>query len=84
MNAITRPELIEAFRMKTLLVGLRLEIKGMARKGKSCYAIIKDEYQLTGTRQQVYDKFAAMHDEAKTKIGAMQWLAPITSYFAQS
>ena len=48
---------IAVARMLTLRKGLQLEIKGMRHSGRSCYSIIKKEFDLTGTRAQVLEKF---------------------------
>jgi hypothetical protein len=51
---LTNPKQIHAFRMATLVSGLKLEIRGMSiSRGRSCYAILKDELALTGTRPVV-------------------------------
>ena len=51
------PDQIAVARMLTLRKGLQLEIKGMRHSGRSCYSIIKKEFDLTGTRAQVLEKF---------------------------
>ena len=52
------PTQIEAFRFKTLLRGLKLELAGMKMsRGRSCYSIIKEEFNLKGSKQKVYDQF---------------------------
>jgi hypothetical protein len=43
---------IDAYRLLTLRQMLKLEIKGLKRRGRSAYAILKD-MGYTGTRQQV-------------------------------
>ena len=50
------PQKIEAFRLRSLRQGLKLEMKGMrlTAKGKTCYAILKG-MGYKGTRQQVFD-----------------------------
>ena len=49
---------IQIYRMKTLLRALALEIKGMKiSKGKSVYSIIKNEFNLKGSKQKVFDQF---------------------------
>lgn len=51
---LTTPKQIHAFRIATLISGLKLEIRGMSiSRGRSCYAILKDEMALTGTRTAV-------------------------------
>ena len=54
------PEQIEMFRYKTLLKGLRFETLGM--KG-DCYAIIKQEFGLKGSKQKVFDQFKLMLEQ---------------------
>jgi hypothetical protein len=48
---------IKTARLLTLRKGLQLEIKGLRHSGRSCYSIIKKEFNLTGTRAQVLEKF---------------------------
>jgi hypothetical protein len=50
------PQKIEAFRLRSLRQGLKLEMKGMrlTAKGKTCYAILKG-MGYKGTKQQVFD-----------------------------
>jgi hypothetical protein len=55
---LTEPTQIEAFRYKTLLRGLRLELNGLKMsRGRSCYSIVKGEFNLKGSKQKVYDQF---------------------------
>jgi len=54
---INNPKGIELFRLLTLRKGLYLEIKGMKKRGKSSYQIIKDEFELKGNKINVYNKF---------------------------
>lgn len=53
---LTTPQQIEAFRLRSLRQGLKLEMKGMrlTSKGKTCYAILKG-MGYKGTKQQVFD-----------------------------
>lgn len=59
MIILETPEQIHAYRMKTLLIGLRAEVKGMrlTSKGSTCYAQIKKEFGLKGSKQKVLDQF---------------------------
>lgn len=57
---LDQPEQIAAFRLLTLRSGLKLEILGMRRHGTSCYAIIKREFGLRGSKKSVLDQFTAM------------------------
>ena len=53
---LTTPDQIEAFRLRSLRQGLKLEMRGMrlTSKGKTCYAILKG-MGYKGTKQQVFD-----------------------------
>ena len=62
MTMITGKEKIDAFRARVLLRGLKLEMLGMTRRGQSCYAIIKQEYGLKGSKQKVYEDFKKILD----------------------
>jgi len=54
MTVLNTPKQIHAFRIATLISGLKLEIRGMSiSRGRSCYAILKDDLALTGTRPVV-------------------------------
>ena len=51
-------ENINNYRLIVLKQGLKLEMLGMrVSKGKSCYSIIKDEFKLIGSRQNVYNQY---------------------------
>ena len=64
MTVLDKPEQIEMFRYKTLLKGLRLETLGMKMsRGQSCYNIIKQEFDLKGSKQKVYDQFKLMLEQ---------------------
>ena len=52
------PEKIQFFRMLALKSALKLEIKtGMRRRGRSAYAIIKEEFGFTGGKKKVLQQF---------------------------
>lgn len=48
---------IRVGRMLTLRAGLKLELVGLTRRGRSCYSIIKGEFGLKGNKQKVLDQF---------------------------
>ena len=51
-------ENINNYRLIVLKQGLKLEMLGMSRsKGKSCYSIIKEEFKLIGSRENVYNQY---------------------------
>ena len=59
------PNQIEAFRQRTLLRGLKLELSGMKiSRGASCYSIIKQDFGLKGNKQKVYDQFKQLLERA--------------------
>ena len=52
-------------RLLTMRAGLKLELKGLRMtRGVSCYALIKQETGLKGSKQKVYDQFEVMLKEA--------------------
>lgn len=55
MTALTTPEQIDKFRLATLRSALKLEIKGMKRRGQSAYAILKG-MGYKGTREAILAK----------------------------
>ena len=59
MASLTNEKQIRAFRETTLLRALSLELKGLSRRGRSAYAIIKDEYGFKGNKQKVYNQLEA-------------------------
>jgi len=50
------PEQIKSYRILTLKAALKLEIKGMKRRGRSVYSIVKEEFGFKGNKQKVYDQ----------------------------
>ena len=57
---IDTPEQIARFRLLTLRQMLKLEISGMSRRGRSAYAIIKEELGFKGSKKSVFDQLSAM------------------------
>ena len=47
---------IEGARLIALKHMLHLEMKGMKRRGRSAYSIVKEELGFRGNRQRVYDQ----------------------------
>ena len=57
---------VSLFRMITLANGLKMEIKGMRMtRGRTCYAIIKEEFGLRGRKTRVLEQFLPLVEEAK-------------------
>ena len=64
MMLTTQPQ-IEAFRLRYLRQGLKLEMRGMrlTAKGQTCYAILKG-MGYKGTKQQVFDQLTIDSENA--------------------
>jgi hypothetical protein len=60
MTHVLTGDTITMYRQKVLLSALKLECKGMKRNGPSVYSIIKQEYNLKGTKQKVLEQFESM------------------------
>ena len=56
---------VEFYRLLTLRSALELEILGMKRRGRSVYAIIKEEFGFKGNKQKVYDQIDAYIQKIK-------------------
>lgn len=50
-------------RVLALKGALSLELKGMKRRGRSAYSIVKEEFGFRGNRQKVYDQLKEYCDE---------------------
>ena len=57
---ITGKENIDRYRLIVLKHGLKLEMLGMQKRRPSCYSVIKEEFDLKGSKQKVYDKFCEL------------------------
>lgn len=51
---------IEVYRILVLRQGLKLEMKGLKKKGKSCYALLK-EAGFTGSKKEVMEQVDEFH-----------------------
>ena len=60
---LNTPSQIDAFRLLTLRGALRLEVMGMKRHGRSVYSIVKEEFDLKGNKQKVFDQFTEILQE---------------------
>lgn len=65
MTVLDTPAQIQVFRMLTLLAGLKLEVRGLRKSGRSCYQIIKQEFGLKGNRRQVLEAYQKIVDDMK-------------------
>lgn len=66
MSVIDHPQGIMLYRFATMIAGLKLEIKGMTRRGTSCYAILKNERGYKGNKLKVLT--LAQADYAKERV----------------
>ena len=60
MAIITGKENIDRYRLIVLKHGLKLELLGMQKRRPSCYSVIKEEFNLKGSKQKVYDMFCEL------------------------
>ena len=58
------PEQMSRIRLRILLSALKLETLGMKRRGRSAYAIAKEEYSLKGNRAKVYAQLEEIFDQS--------------------
>ena len=63
MTLITGEDAIASARLLVLRKALKLELLGLKRHGKSVYAIVKEEFNLRGSKQSVYDQFNTYVEE---------------------
>lgn len=60
-------ESIPVATMLTLQACLKLEAKGMKRRGQSVFSIVKKQYGLKGNIQQVQEQFNTLVEKEKAK-----------------
>ena len=60
-----KPEDILLFRRLSQKASLELEIKGLRKKGRTMYSMIKQEYNLRGSRESVLEQFGNFIKEIK-------------------
>jgi|TARA_R110000744_G_scaffold95434_2_gene184395 hypothetical protein len=61
------PEEIALFRIRVLMGALKLETKGMTRRGRSVYAIVKEEFKLKGNKAKVLEDLTNIYKKAMAK-----------------
>ena len=62
---LTEPSKINLFAMMSLRSRLGLELKGLKSSERSAYALIKEIYNLKGSKQRVYEQFTALIEAKK-------------------
>ena len=63
MAVITGLDNIQKVRIIALKHMLSLELKGMKRRGRSAYSIVKEELGFRGNRQRVYNQLKEYIDD---------------------
>ena len=64
---IDNPTHIALYQMMVQKQALKLEIYGMKTRGRSAYALIKEIYNLKGSKQKVLEQFTAIIECIKIK-----------------
>ena len=64
---IDNPNHIELYQMMVQKQALKLEIYGMKTRGRSAYALIKEMYNLKGSKQKVLEQFTKIIEDIKIK-----------------
>ena len=65
MNIIDNPEDIDLYSIMTKRSALVMEMKGMKRRGRSAYSIIKEEFGLKGSKQRVFEQLTEIIEAIK-------------------
>lgn len=60
MTTVLTGDAINQYRALALLSALKLEVKGMQRRGPSAYSIVKAEFNLKGSKQKVYEQLGTI------------------------
>ena len=64
---IDNPNHIELYRMEVQKQALKLEMYGMKTRGRSAYSLIKEMYNLKGSKQKVLEQFTKIIENIKIK-----------------
>ena len=62
---IDNPEDIDLYSIMTKRSALVMEMKGMKRRGRSAYSIIKEEFGLKGSKQRVFEQLTEIIEAIK-------------------
>ena len=65
MNIIDKPEDIDLYSIMTKRSALVLEMRGMKRRGRSAYSLIKEEFGLKGNKQKVFEQLTEIIEAIK-------------------
>jgi hypothetical protein len=58
------PQGVAYFRLCARIAALKLETRGMTRRGRSAYSICKEVYGLRGTRERVLTQLEELQEKA--------------------
>ena len=62
---IDKPEDIDLYSIMTKRSALVLEMRGMKRRGRSAYSLIKEEFGLKGSKQKVFEQLTEIIEAIK-------------------
>ena len=62
---ITNPEDIELYSIMAKRTALVLEMRGLKKRGRSAYSLIKEEFGLKGNRQKVFEQLGEIIETIK-------------------
>lgn len=65
MIILDTPEKIDMFRFLSLRAALKMECRGMSRRGQSAHSIIKAEYGFKGNKKSVLEQMEKIIKEFK-------------------
>lgn len=65
MIILDTPEKIDMFRFLSLRSALKMECRGMSRRGQSAYSIVKAEYGFKGNKKSVLEQMEKIIKEFK-------------------
>jgi len=65
MIILDTPEKIDMFRFLSLRSALKMECRGMSRRGQSVYSIVKAEYGFKGNKKSVLEQMEKIIKEFK-------------------
>jgi hypothetical protein len=69
--ALSNPHAIGLYRLTVLKSALRLEMMGMTRRGRSTYAIVKEEFGFRGSKRKVLDRLSDYLEKAREGVVAV-------------
>jgi hypothetical protein len=82
-TVITGKENIAIFRLLTLRAALRLELKGLRRRGESAFSIIKREFNLSGNKESVLEQFNQLVEQRQAEKSAKDAAVTATPAFSE-